>query len=57
MKAENVALLGHINELRRMVVEGSSATTQYEAAVMLIDVYEQMLTNIGLLKFDDEKKH
>jgi hypothetical protein len=57
MKAENTALLGHINELRRMVVEGSSATTQYEAAVMLIDVYEQMLTNIGLLKFDDENKH
>ena len=58
MKQENVALLGHINELRRLTVEGSSSTVQYESAVLLIDIYERMLQNIGMMDFGkDETKH
>jgi len=58
MKQENIALLGHINELRRLTVEGSSSTVQYESAVLLIDIYERMLQNIGMMDFGkDETKH
>jgi hypothetical protein len=58
MKEENVILLGHINELRRLTVEASTATVQYESAVLLLDIYEQMLQNVGLMDFGkDETKH
>lgn len=58
MKEENVILLGHINELRRLTVEASTATVQYESAVLLLDIYEQMLQNVGLMDFDkNETKH
>ena len=58
MKQENVALLGHIIELRRLTVEASTATVQYESAVLLIDIYERMLQNIGMMDFDkDETRH
>ena len=58
MKEENVVLLGHINELRRLTVEASSVTVQYESAVLLLDIYERMLQNMGIMDFGkEETKH
>ena len=55
MKEENVVLLGHINELRRLTVEASTATVQYESAVLLLDIYERMLQNMGIMDFGKEE--
>ena len=51
MELQSLALLNHINELRRLVTEAPSASKQYESAVLLIDVYERMLTDAGFLIF------
>jgi hypothetical protein len=51
MNAESTALLSHIKELRRLAVDAPSASEQYEAAVLLIDLYEQMLERAGLLVY------
>lgn len=57
MNAESTALLSHIKELRRLTVDAPSASEQYEAAVLLIDLYEQMLVRAGLLTFGGKTKH
>jgi hypothetical protein len=58
MNTQSFALIAHINELRRLVTEAPSASKQYESAVLLIDVYERMLTDMGLLNFvREERKH
>jgi|TARA_S200002703_G_C3786358_1_gene242480 hypothetical protein len=51
MNAESAALLSHIKELRRLTVDAPSASEQYEAAVLLLDLYEQMLERAGLLVY------
>ena len=53
MNTKSLALIAHINELRRLVTEAPSASEQYESAVLLIDVYERMLADVGLLNFAD----
>lgn len=58
MNTQSLALIAHINELRRLVTEAPSASKQYESAVLLIDVYERMLSDMGLLNFvKEEKRH
>jgi len=54
MNTKSLALIAHINELRRLVTEAPSASEQYESAVLLLDVYERMLADMGLLNFADE---
>lgn len=54
MNTKSLALIAHINELRRLVTEAPSASEQYESAVLLIDVYERMLADVGLLNFINE---
>jgi hypothetical protein len=54
MNTQSLALIAHINELRRRVTEAPSASEQYESAVLLIDVYERMLSDMGLLNFAEE---
>lgn len=54
MNTKSLALIAHINELRRLVTEAPSASEQYESAVLLIDVYERMLADMSLLNFADE---
>ena len=50
------AMLGHLSELRRSVVEGESYKEQFEAAVLLIDLYEAILELNGILIYDDQEK-
>lgn len=57
MNAESTAMLSHIKELRRLTVDAPSASEQYEAAVLLIDLYEQVLARAGLLTFRGKTKH
>lgn len=56
MEAQSLSLLNHINELRRLVTEAPSASEQYESAVLLIDVYERMLMDTGVLSFGEEEE-
>ena len=57
MNAESTSLLSHIKELRRLTVDAPSASEQHQAAVLLIDLYEQMLVRAGLLTFSGKTKH
>jgi hypothetical protein len=59
MSTQSLALLNHVNELRRLVTEAPSASEQYESAVLLIDVYERMLMDAGVLSFgyEEETRH
>jgi len=57
MNAESTSLLSHVKELRRLTVAAPSASEQYQAAVLLIDLYEQMLVRAGLLTFSGKTKH
>jgi hypothetical protein len=57
MNAESTSLLSHIKELRRLTVDAPSASEQYQAAVLLIDLYEKMLVRAGLLTFSGKTKH
>lgn len=56
MSTQSFALLNHVNELRRLVTEAPSASEQYESAVLLIDVYERMLMDAGVLLFSEEEE-
>jgi hypothetical protein len=56
MNTQSLALLNHVNELRRLVTEAPSASEQYESAVLLIDVYERMLMDAGVLSFSEEEE-
>ena len=57
MNAESTSLLSHVKELRRLTVDAPSASEQHQAAVLLIDLYEQMLVRAGLLTFSGKTKH
>ena len=50
------AMLGHLSELRRSVVDGESYKEQFEAAVLLIDLYEAILELNGILIYEDQEK-
>ena len=50
------AMLGHLSELRRSVVEGESSKEQFEAAVLLIDLYEAILELTGILIYEDQER-
>jgi len=50
------AMLGHLSELRRSVVEGESSKEQFEAAVLLIDLYEAILELNGILIYEDQER-
>ena len=50
------AMLGHLSELRRSVVEGESHQKQFEAAALLIDLYEAILELNGILIYEDQEK-
>ena len=50
------AMLGHLSELRRSVVEGESHQEQFEAAVLLIDLYEAILELNGILIYEDQER-
>jgi len=56
MIAQSLALLNHVNELRRLVTEAPSVSEQYESAVLLIDVYERMLMDAGVLSFGEQEE-
>jgi hypothetical protein len=49
-------MLGHLSELRRSVVDGESYKEQFEAAVLLIDLYEAILELNGILIYEDQEK-
>jgi hypothetical protein len=49
----DTGLFNHITQLRHLVVNAESATTQYEAAVLLLDLYETILEQNGLLIFSN----
>jgi hypothetical protein len=53
---EQHAMLGHLSELRRTVVESKNAQTQFEAAVLLIDLYEAILKIHGVLIYEDQEE-
>jgi|TARA_R100000951_G_scaffold64128_1_gene54188 hypothetical protein len=57
MNAESTSMLSHIKELRRLTVDAPSASERHEAAVLLIDLYEQVLARAGLLTFRGKTKH
>ena len=50
------AMLGHLSELRRSVVEGECHQEQFEAAVLLIDLYEAILEVNGILIYEDQER-
>ena len=48
----------HINVLREGVVGGSTQASRFESAVLLIDIYEQILQNLELVDFPEpEVRH
>ena len=49
----DTGLFNHITQLRNLVVNAESATAQYEAAVLLLDLYETILEQNGLLIFSN----
>jgi hypothetical protein len=49
-------MLGHLSALRRSVVEGESHREQFEAAVLLIDLYEAILEVNGILIYEDQER-
>ena len=51
----DTGLFNHITQLRHLVVNAESATAQYEAAVLLLDLYETILEQNGLLRFSNER--
>jgi hypothetical protein len=51
----DTGLFNHITQLRNLVVNAESATAQYEAAVLLLDLYETILEQNGLLRFSNER--
>jgi len=58
MTHNDLALVNHINELKHAAWASDSLEERYEAAVLLLDIYEQMLTADGLLEYgDDEVMH
>ena len=48
------AIVEHVLELRRLVWASPGAQERYEAAVLLIDLYERVLSDLGVLEFDEE---
>jgi len=56
LTADQHAMLGHLSELRRSVVDGESYKEQFEAAVLLIDLYEAILELNGILIYEDQEK-
>lgn len=55
MTHNDLALVNHINELKHAAWASDSLEERYEAAVLLLDIYEQMLTADGLLEYGDEE--
>jgi len=49
-------MLGHLSALRRSVVKGESHQEQFEAAVLLIDLYEAILELNGILIYEDQER-
>lgn len=52
----NAGLLSHINELRRLVWASRRLQDRYEAAVLLIDLYERMLVENGFISHGEEDR-
>ena len=53
-----MALMSHINVLRDGIVEGSDEASRLESAVLLIDIYEQILEKLEIVDFPEpEVKH
>ena len=50
------AMLGHLTELRRGVIDSDSASEQLECAVLLLDLYEAILELHGILIYEDQKE-
>jgi|TARA_R110000796_G_scaffold54615_2_gene127602 hypothetical protein len=58
MTHQSEALMQHINVLREGVVGGSTQASRFESAVLLIDIYEQILQNLELVDFPEpEVRH
>jgi hypothetical protein len=49
-------MLNHLTELRRGIVEGTSISKQFEAAVLLLDLYEAILEVNGILIYENQQK-
>jgi hypothetical protein len=50
------AMLNHLTELRKGIVEGTSISKQLEAAVLLLDLYEAILEVNGILIYENQQK-
>tara|TARA_R110000796_G_scaffold190113_1_gene306839 strand:+ start:602 stop:778 length:177 start_codon:yes stop_codon:yes gene_type:complete len=58
MTHQSEAIMQHINVLRDSVVAGSTKAVRYESAVLLIDIYEQILQNLEIVDFPEpEVRH
>lgn len=58
MNHDSLALMSHINVLREGVVGGSTEASRLESAVLLIDIYEQILEKLEIVNFPEpEVRH
>ena len=58
MNHDSIALMSHINVLRESVVSGSDEASRLESAVLLIDIYEQILERLEIVDFPEpEVRH
>lgn len=58
MNHDSIALMSHINVLREGVVSGSDEASRLESAVLLIDIYEQILEKLEIVDFPEpEVRH
>jgi len=58
MNQDSLALMSHINVLREGVVGGCTEASRLESAVLLIDIYEQILEKLEIVDFPEpEVRH
>ena len=58
MNSDSLALMSNINVLREGVVGGSTEASRLESAVLLIDIYEQILERLEIVDFPEpEVRH
>ena len=58
MNQDSIALMSHINVLREGVVSGSTEASRIKCAVLLIDIYEQILERLEIVDFPEpEVRH
>lgn len=55
MNQDSIALMSHINVLREGVVSGSTEASRIECAVLLIDIYEQILERLEIVDFPEQE--